>query len=235
MNIVSIMAHQDDEMRCLGTMLRCRERGDTLHFICLTDGSSGVLRDPYPSRKVAAGIRRREMTRLAREIKASYQCLGERDAFLQDTAAVRMKLVEAIRKTGADVIFTHFAEDYNEDHITTHRLVRHCCMIASLPLLPTKSPCLKAHPAVFCVEPHGPIAFAPSHFVDIGKVEVEKVRLLKCHDSQEEGMQKALGAGFDKLCQRPDAYWGEKAGCEYAEAFVPMAARGAIKAFQVLP
>ena len=73
-------------------------------------------------------------------------------------------------------LLAHSAEDYNEDHIITHRLVRHCCMIASLPLLPTKSPCLKAHPAVFCVEPHGPIPFAPTHFVDISKVEAEKVR-----------------------------------------------------------
>jgi LmbE family N-acetylglucosaminyl deacetylase len=194
-----------------------------------------VLRDPYPSRKVAAGIRRGEMTRLAREIKASYQCLGERDAFLQDTPALRMNLVEAIRRTGAEAVFTHAEQDYNEDHMATHRLVRQACMIASLPLLPTKSPCLKAHPAVFCVEPHGPIAFTPSYFVDISKVEAEKVCLLKHHDSQEAGMQKALGTGFDKLCGRPDAYWGEKAGCEYAEAFVPMAARGAIKAFQVLP
>ena len=126
-------------MRCLGTMLRCRERGDGLHFICLTDGSSGVLRDPYPSRKVAAGIRRGEMTRLAKAVKATYQCLGERDAFLQDTPAVRMKLVEAIRKTRADVIFTHFAEDYNEDHITTHRLVRHCCSTLRPTLLPFKA------------------------------------------------------------------------------------------------
>lgn len=65
MNVVSVMAHQHDEMRCLSTMLRCLHRGDALHFLCLTDGSSGVLRDPYPSRKVAAAIRRDEMTRLA--------------------------------------------------------------------------------------------------------------------------------------------------------------------------
>lgn len=222
-------------MRCLGTMLKCRARGDALHFIALTDGSSGVLRDPYPSRKTAAGIRRGEMTRLARAAGATYQCIGERDAFLYDTPAVRMKLMEAIRKTRADVIFTHYHEDYNEDHVATHRLVRHCCMAGSLPLLPTKSPCLKAHPAIFCVEPHGPIAFAPTHFVDIGEYEEEKVRLLKLHDSQESAMQQALGAGFEKLSRRPDAYWGEKSGCEFAEAFVPMAARGAIKPFAVLP
>ncbi len=235
MNIVSIMAHQDDEMRCLGTMLKCQARGDALHFISLTDGSAGVLRDPYPSRKEAAKIRRVEMTRLVRSLRATCQCIGERDAYLMDTPAVRNKLLEALRKTRADVIFTHHHEDYNEDHTTTHRLVKHCAMLASLPLLPTGSSCLKAPPAIFCVEPHGPIPFSATHFVDITDFEMEKIRLLQFHVSQESAMQKAVGAGFDKLCKRPDAYWGEKAGCEYAEAFVSMAARGAIKPFPVLP
>jgi hypothetical protein len=63
----------------------------------------------------------------------------------------------------------------------------------------------------------------------------EKVNLLTLHDSQESAMQMAVNSGFAKICQRPDAYWGEKAGCEYAEAFVPMAARGAIKPYPVLP
>ena len=52
MNVVSIMAHADDEMRCLGTMLRCAERGDRLAFITLTDGSHGYVQDhPCPGRR----------------------------------------------------------------------------------------------------------------------------------------------------------------------------------------
>lgn len=46
MNVVSIMAHQDDEMFCLGTMLKCRARGDRLSFITLTDGSKGFVQRP---------------------------------------------------------------------------------------------------------------------------------------------------------------------------------------------
>ncbi len=235
MQVVSIMAHQDDEMRCLGTMLKCRARGDHLHFITLTDGSAGVLRDPAPSRSDAARIRHAEMMAVSAALDASFVNLGERDAFLYDSPELRMTLIEAIRATGADLILTHHAEDYNEDHITTHRLVRHCCMLATLPILPTNSPPLAAHPAVFCVEPHGPIHFCPSHFVDITPFETEKVRLLGYHASQEEAMHKALGTGFDKLCGRPDAYWGEKSGCDFAEAFVPMQARGAVKPYAVLP
>ena len=33
MNVVSILAHTDDEKRSFGTMLTCRERGDKLTFM----------------------------------------------------------------------------------------------------------------------------------------------------------------------------------------------------------
>lgn len=235
MNVVSILAHADDEMRCLGTMLKCRRRGDRLFFVTVTDGSAGVLTDPPPSRQEAAGVRLREFTALAGEVGAEYVSLGERDEFLYDTEDLRLRLIQAIRHTRADVIFTHYHEDYNLDHQTVHTLVKHCAMLASLPLLPTEAPPLKQHPAIFCVQPHGPAAFAPTYFVDITAFEDEKIRLLKNHRSQEDAMQLAVGAGFDKLCHRPDAYWGEQAMCEYAEAFVPMSSRGAIKPYHVLP
>ncbi len=235
MKVVSIMAHQDDEMRCLGTMLKCRARGDRLQFVTLTDGSSGVMGEPPPTREESARIRADEMRRLAGKIGAGTACLGERDEFLYDTPDIRLRLLETIRKTGANLVFTHYREDYNEDHMTTHRLVRHCCMLAPLPLLPAESPPLKEHPAVFCVEPHGTIPFPATHFVDISEFEDKKIALLKNHRSQEQAMQMAVDAGFDKLCRRPDAYWGEKAGCEYAECFVQMPARGAVKPYAVLP
>lgn len=35
MNVVSVMAHQDDELMCLGTMIKMKKQGYKLHFICL--------------------------------------------------------------------------------------------------------------------------------------------------------------------------------------------------------
>jgi LmbE family N-acetylglucosaminyl deacetylase len=234
-NVVSIMAHQDDEMGCLGTMLKCRARGDRLCFITLTDGSKGFVQRPDISREEAAGIRHEEMSALCRSLGAEYRNLREHDEFLYDTAELRLRLIEAIRWARADLVFTHFQQDYNLDHTTTTALVRHCAMHACLPVLPTESEPLAAHPAVFMVRPHGPFSFPASHFVDISGQEDEKVRLLGHHRSQEVAMRSALGTGFDALCQVPDAYWGSLAGCAHAEPFVPMPARGAIKPFAVLP
>ncbi len=232
MNAVSIMAHQDDEMRCLGTMLKYRKRGDKLFFITLTDGSTGI---EHVTKKEASEIRHKEMLSLVKEINARYISLEEPDEYLYDTPKIRHTLIDAIRKTRADLIFTHYFDDYNIDHTTTSRLVRHCAMHSSLPNTKTEHSPLNEHPAIFMVEPHGPINFSATYFVDITKFEEQKIKLLSNHVSQEEAMQKALNSGFEKLVGRPDSYWGEKTCCEYAECFIPMPARGAIKPYNVLP
>ena len=234
MNIVSIMAHQDDEMYCLGTMLRCRARGDRLHFITLTDGSKGFVQSPEILRPDAAAIRHREMSALAAAAGATFTNLHEPDEFLYDTPDLRLRLIEAIRATKADVLFTHYAVDYNLDHLTTNNLVRHCAMQACLPVLPTASDSLRAHPAVFLIEPHGPIDFAPTHYVDISSVVDEKSRLLALHDSQEQAF-KSIGTGLGEFVRIASRFRGEKVGCTHAEAFVSMQARGAVKPFPVLP
>jgi LmbE family N-acetylglucosaminyl deacetylase len=235
MNVVSIMAHADDEMRCLGTMLKCKARGDQLGFVTVTDGSGGFVQNPEIERAEAAAIRDREMRALADACGAGFLNLNELDEFLYDTPEVRRKLIEAIRFFKTDLIFTHFHEDYNLDHTTVNSLVRHCAMHSCLPMIKTASPPLAVHPAIFMVEPHGPFIFPASHFVDITSQFTEKCRLLPLHESQEVAMKMATGSGLVELTTRLDSYRGEQVVCAEAEAFVPMQARGAVKTFSVLP
>jgi len=234
-HVLSIMAHADDEMRCLGTLLKCRARGDRLHFVTLTDGSKGFVQNPAIARDEAAAIREAEMRALAGGVDADYFNLGEPDEFLYDTPELRLRLIEVIRAAQADLIFTHFDQDYNLDHTTTHSLVRQCAMQSCLPVLPTQSAPLARHPAIFLVEPHGPFIFPASHYVDISAYQAEKGRLLLSHRSQEEAMRLATGSGLEEMSRRLDGYRGEQVGCAYAECFAPMRARGAVKPFGVLP
>jgi len=234
-NVVSLMAHQDDEMRCLGTMLKCRERGDRLFFITVTDGSKGFVQNPAIELAEARRIRDEEMRALATEIDAVYINLGHPDEFLYDTPEVRLDVIEAIRATGADLIFTHYEQDYNLDHTTVHSLARHCAMHACLPVLPTASPPLASHPAIFAIEPHGPFLLPVTHYVDITQQREEKVRLLRHHVSQETAMQQGVGSGIGELTSRLDAFRGDQVGVPYAEAFAVMRARGAMKPYNVLP
>lgn len=236
MNIVSIMAHADDEMRCLGTMLKCRARGDKLAFVTVADGSVGFAHQPEISREEAAKIRASEMEKLAKAVDAPFITLGERDGFLYDNETLREKMIQVIRETNPDVIFTHFYDDYNNDHTVVGSMVRHCSMLASYPREMGFGKPLAKHPAIFMIEPHGLITFPASVVVDITQFAEEKLRLLKTsHHSQETGMQKAHGRGFDKLVSTTDAYWGQKTGCGFAEVFAPMAGRGSIRPGSILP
>jgi LmbE family N-acetylglucosaminyl deacetylase len=218
MPVVSILAHPDDQMRCLGTMLECRAH---LFFVSLTDGSGGFVQDPGIDPQRSASIRDGEMAALAADLQAGYLNLGEADEFLYDTPAIRLKLIEAIRWAGARLIFTRYAEDYNLDHVTISRLVRQCSMQACLPVLPTASQSLAAHPAVFMCEPFGAFSFPASCYVDIGALHAEKVRLLQHHASREWAMQAALGSGLEQLCARLATYRGELSGCQWAWVYPP--------------
>ncbi len=237
MNVVSLVAHQDDEMFCLGTLLKCRARGDHLCFITVTDGSKGFVQNPGISREEAARIRHAEMQALAQAAGADYIAIGEQDEFLYDTPAVRMAVIEAIRRSRADILFTHFEQDYNLDHITVSSLARHCAMQACLPVLPTRSPPLEQPPAIFMVEPAGPFPFTPTYYVDVSALYAEKVALLAHHASQEVAMSLGSGvrSGLGEICSRVASFRGWQVGCQYAEAFVPMPARGALKPMPLLP
>jgi LmbE family N-acetylglucosaminyl deacetylase len=234
-NVASVMAHQDDELVCLGTMLKMQQRGDSLHFICLTDGSGGMVHAPHMTREEAAAVRDREMRDVAAQLGADYTCLGERDEYLYDTPSVRDRLIGAIRATRADVIFTHFSPDYNVDHMTVNLLVRQCALQAPLPMIRTQAPPLPSPPAVFLVEPSGGFEFEPTHYVDITDLIERKRELALCHKSQEEALRAGLGKGLDDWILGHSRYRGSQAGVTHAEGFRPMLSRGLVKAHPILP
>lgn len=239
MNIVSIMAHQDDELMCLGTMLKMKKAGHNLAFICMTDGAAGMAHMPDMPFEEAAKIRRIEMNNLTSDIniKAEYICLNRPDEYLYDTAELRLELIEAIRYVEADVIFTHNTVDYNVDHMTTCLLVRQCAMQAALPIQKTKSKYLLSTPAVFMAEPSGGFEFEASHWVDITGVMEDKMRIAKYHKSQDDAFIAAFGEGkgIDNWIAETSKKRGDQCGVKYAEAFLPMRARGLVKAYSILP
>jgi LmbE family N-acetylglucosaminyl deacetylase len=235
MNVVSVMAHQDDELMCLGTMLKMKERGDSLHFICLTDGCGGMIQAPDMSRAEAAAVRDREMRDLAGRLDATYICLGVQDEYLYDTPEIRDALIGALRACRADVIFTHFSPDYNVDHMTVTLLVRQCAMQAPFPMVKTAHPPIAAPPAVFLVEPSAGFEFEPTHYVDITARIAQKRALALCHKSQDDAFRAGLGKGLDDWILENTRYRGAQCGVEHAEGFRPMLSRGFVKAYPVLP
>jgi len=235
MNVLSVMAHQDDELMCLGTMLKMRERGAQLHFVCVTDGSGGMVQQPDMPRPEAAAVREREMRELAGRIGATYACLGEQDEFLYDTPDVRLRLLDAMRRCEPDVVFTHFSPDYNVDHTTVHTLVRQCALHLPFPMIRTHAEPTSHWPAVFLIEPSGAFEFEPTHWVDISEQAELKSELARCHVSQDSAFRAAFGKGLDDWIMKTSALRGDHVGVAHAEAFRPMLSRNLVKPFSVLP
>jgi len=235
MNIVSVMAHQDDELMCLGTMLKMKELGHELHFVCITDGSFGMIHRPETPLAEVAAIRYQEMSALVEAAGGSYICLNEKDEYLYDTPELRDALIGALRTCRADVVFTHFSLDYNVDHMTTNLLVRQAAMQSSFPMLKTTAPPLSGPPAVFLAEPSGGFEFEPTHYVDITKQIVRKQELSLYHKSQDEAFRAGLNKGLDNWILENSRYRGSQVGVAHAEGFRPMFARGLVKAGSILP
>jgi LmbE family N-acetylglucosaminyl deacetylase len=237
MNVVSVMAHQDDELMCLGTMIKMKKSGHNLHFICLTDGSMGMAHMPDMPLDEAAAVRHREISDLAARLNATYTCLGVRDEFLFDCKEIRVALINALRATKADLVFTHFTSDYNLDHSTTNQLVKQCTMHMPLPMIRTEAPPTDTTPAVFLTEPFSGFEFEATHWVDISDVIREKMELAKYHKSQDDAFLAAFGAGkgIDNWVRVTSSKRGEQCGVAYAEAFRPMLSRGLVKPYSILP
>lgn len=237
MRVVSVMAHQDDELMCLGTMIKMKKLGHSLAFICLTDGSMGMVQQPDMPRDDAARIRQTEMGKLAASLDAPYICLEVMDEFLFDGPEIRLALINALRQVQADLVFTHFTTDYNLDHMTTCSLVRQCAMQMPLPMIKTDAAPTAATPAVFMIEPSGSFEFEPTHWVDITSEIDEKMHLSQCHKSQDDAFHAAFGAdrGLANWVMDTSTRRGSQCGVPCAEAFRPMLSRGLVKPYALLP
>ena len=222
MNVAFVGAHQDDEMFCLGTLLRYRRRGDRLALICATNGDKGISDDPSVPHAECARIRDREMRAVAAELNAEYLCLGEPDEALYDTWETRLKMIEAIRCLRPELVFTHAPQDYLLDHTTTSELVFQATLLSQIASIPTASPALGAVPRIFHVDPGAGYGFEATHFVEIPEPMVEEMmRIMGLHESQMAVSRRLLGGDYrEGIRQRLEAA-GQRVGVKYAEAFRP--------------
>ncbi len=222
MNVLFVGAHPDDEMSCLGTLLLYRRRGDTLSLVCTTNGDKGMSDDPEFPHEECARIRDGEMRRVARELGASYACLGEPDEALYDTWENRLKLIEAVRRARPDVVFTHFTEDYNLDHTTTSTLVFQSTLLSQIASVRTESPALPRVPPIFYVDPGPGFGFEATHFVEIDEEAVREARrLMGLHQSQMDVSRRLLGKDYRDSIEDRKRAAGERVGVPFAEAFRP--------------
>jgi N-acetylglucosamine malate deacetylase 1 len=222
MHIVHVGAHQDDEARALGTLLKYRRQGGhEITLICTTNGDKGLSFDPETPLEVAAATRDREIRAVAAALGANYIGLGAPDEYLYDTKEMRLKLIDALRACRADLIFTDWVNEYNSDHTITGELVLQCALLTIIASVRTEHPALKVTPKIFHCDPGPGFGFEGTHFVEISEDIVdEKGRIINLHESQ---MAVFRQIGQDWATERR-RYWhevGARVEVPYAEVFRP--------------
>jgi LmbE family N-acetylglucosaminyl deacetylase len=222
-NVTVVVAHQDDERTCLATLLRLkRERDVRIALVAVTNGDKGMSWDPSVPLDEAARTRRREMQAVADALGAEYICLNRVDGFLAEDAELRLELIETIRRSQADLVFTHYLRDYNPDHVVTGAATCWAALFSEIASIQTATPALKSAPRIFHLDPGAGYGFEATHFVPFDdELAAEKARIIRLHASQMEVMAELYGRDFADRTADEDRARGARLPADYAEGFAP--------------
>jgi LmbE family N-acetylglucosaminyl deacetylase len=226
--VLAVGAHPDDvEFIAGGTLALMSKKGFEIHIATVCSGNMGSM---TVNPRQIANVRYREATKSAKIINASYETLGESDLKLVFNNATRSRVVELLRRTRPDIVFTHFPKDYMPDHQITADLVWDACFNAQVPNYFTdqanpakpsnKIPYLYYGDGIEGLDRLGLKVDLEFH-VDISTVIEIKERMLMKHASQRSWLKAQHGIDQYILTMRK---WGECRGkevnVEFAEGFI---------------
>ncbi len=198
MTVLAISCHPDDiEFGMMGTLILVKRAGCDVHLINIANGSVGSA--DLPPREIAA-VRWREASRSAELLGATlHECLVD-DLEVFYTQDLIRRITGLVRQVKPDIVFTLSMEDYMEDHMNAARLavsgtfLRNVPNYRSIPELPAvfeDAMLYHSTPHILTDMMRRPIV--PEMYVDITEVIDEKERLLACHASQKEWLDKTQG------------------------------------------
>ena len=217
MRVLFVGAHPDDiEQYAGGTAALYAKMGAKLFFCVATNGNIG---SPTMSREEIAKIRREEALKAAAVVGAELIWLDFDDEFLFDDKPTRLAFIEAFRQADPDVVFCHWADDYNIDHSTSSKIVDACLHMASIPLIKTASRPTTKIPQLYFMDTQAGIGFEPEVYVDTTSVFETKVEMFEKHASQCQWMDYLFESDMRRSLEIQDSFRGFQAGCRYAEAF----------------
>ena len=208
MNVMAIGAHPDDiEFGCSGTLIRHINAGDNVIYVCMTntESKSGTTGDVL-----------RTNDELFDEVKCATNKMGiETTEFLDfkdlhvpfsfDSVSALDRLIQ---KYKIDTIYTHWAGDSNQDHISTFkstmaaaRYVRNVYCYEQIPI-----PRLTENEMTI------------NYYVDISDYMENKIQVAECHKSQIKKYKK-IGFDVPNRLRVLAEFRGIQANCKYAEGF----------------
>jgi LmbE family N-acetylglucosaminyl deacetylase len=215
--VLAVVAHPDDaELFCAGTLARAKGDGAAIGICVLCQGDKGQSSEPL---KNLAGIRRKEMAASVELLGAELFLGGEPDGTLADIPSQRLKLVESFRQFKPTLVLAHWPEDYHPDHRAASQLAEAASWFCASRGHRTRSPALKAPPALWWMDTMNMHGFTPDFYVNISQFVNVKTQMLACHQSQ---LRRGKDADFSPLAELMRVQFrarGLQAGVDAAEAF----------------
>jgi len=208
MNVMAIGAHPDDiEFGCSGTLIRHIKKGDNVVYVCMTntESKSGTTGDVL-----------RTNDELFDEVKCATDKMGIKITEFLDFKDLHVPfsfdsvstLDGLIQKHKIDTIYTHWAGDSNQDHISTFkstmaaaRYVRNVYCYEQIPI-----PRLTENEMTI------------NYYVDISDHMEDKIQVAECHGSQIKKYKK-IGFDVPNRLRVLAEFRGIQANCKYAEGF----------------
>lgn len=224
MNVLAIGAHPDDvEAYAGGTLAKYARAGHKVFTATATNGNIGSA---VLSSEEIARVRKQEAANAAAHIGAEYICLDYDDEMFFEDKEARLKFINLVRYCRADVILTHYPEDYNPDHELTSKIINDIAVMIPIAKLVTESPPYDKIPAIFYWETVCGLGFVPAEYVDISDVIDTKMAMCREHKSQDQWMKDnytetvARDANYFDRVLIEAAYRGIQCGVKYAEGFI---------------
>jgi bacillithiol biosynthesis deacetylase BshB1 len=216
LDILAIAAHPDDvEQTCGGTLIKMAEKGYRTGVLDLTAGDMGTRGSPEMRLKEAEEAGRRLLLGWRGNLQLP-------DARLENTLAVRLTLMEEIRRLRPRMVILPYWEGRHPDHYRAAELGYEACFLAGVKKLDEHT------------QPHRPFkvlyssAYAnvtPSFVVDItGQFERRMAALLSYQSQYEPSGEGAeLFPTPEEIRERLEAvarFYGTLIGVKYGEPFV---------------
>jgi LmbE family N-acetylglucosaminyl deacetylase len=198
MTVLAITCHPDDmEMMMGGTLLLLKQAGCVIHHINLANGSVGSAH--LPPMEIAA-IRREEARKAAALLGSIVHESLVDDLEVFYTQDLIRRVTALVRQVKPDIVLTQSLEDYMEDHMNTARVASTATFLRNVPSYRSvpDAPAVFEDAMLYHATPHilsdmmrRPIV--PEVYVDITAVMEAKEKMLACHASQKEWLDKTQG------------------------------------------
>ena len=235
MRVLAVGCHPDDlEIACSGTLRKYVEQGAEVYMCHVANGCHGhVVIEPGPLAEIRA-----------REAEAAGAIIGAKQVFNLNVndmevdshdPAVMDAMADVVRFTRPDVIITHNADDYMQDHTETSRIATNGSFCSGLNHRPRQYEAFSSFVPVFFMDTLAGVNFQPTHYVDITNQIDVKIRALNCHESQLKWMSEHDGIDFADMVRTCSKYRGYQCGAAYAEGFRPYNVYQRYSVRQLLP